>query len=332
MVSGAMPDELRPLKHHNYETSDDDALAREARQHVQRIATKQLVGELLIELRRMRPNWWTPHQLRTWWPASTRMLWLGQRPDVRQRITTSLTGLAPRAARKKAAYFQAELIDAVVNEGDATTVAFEEAFDPFDVVAYGPVSAYWRRFRAQVPLDDDDPAIRGLMGWLLDALLSEDGPFDGTKRKPILTAFELRSAIDAEAWHRHLPLEVRIAIDEARLRQEKVRPGRPFTARHDLRIATPQLLAEHLPLGAFDPVLDVAERVLGIDVDATQRELPVTVPAGPKTVRVEPVSVAPSSLIAPCYPRPVPTLQPSAVGSDRIECATNETDVAENVA
>ena len=320
-----MPDELRPLKHHTYETSDDDALAREARQHIQRVPTKQLVGELLVELRRMRPDWWTPHQLRTWWPASTRMLWLAQRPDIRQRITTSLTGLAPRAARKKAAYFQAELIDAVVNEGDATTVAFEEAFDPFDIVAYGPVSAYWRRFRAQVPLDDDDAPIRGLMGWLLEALLSEEGPFDGSKRKPILSPFELRSAIDAETWHRHLPIEVRIAIDEARLRQEKVRPGRPFTARHDLRIATPQLLAEHLPLGAFDPVLDVAERQMGIDVDVTQRDLPLTVPAVPSTVRGGAKAVSPTSMVAPCYPRPV-----SLEGATKEESVVIE--VAENVA
>jgi len=329
MLPIAMPDELRPLKHHTYETTDDESLAREARQHVQRLAAKQLVGQLLVELRKMRPSWWTPNQLRAWWPASTRMLWLSQRPDLRQQITTSLTGLAPKAARKKAPYFQAELIDAVVNEGDATTTAFEEAFDPYDIVAYGPVSAYWRRFRAQLPLDDEEPALRGLVAWLLEALLSEDGPFEGSKRKPILGAFDVRSAIDGEIWHRHLPLEVRVAIDEARLRQEKVRPGRPFTARHDLRIATPQLLAEHLPLAAFEPVLDTAERIMGLDVDTTQRELPlssktapsqaITVPAVPKTVRVtsEVSAVVPTSLVAPAghYPR--------AVTQERDEVAEN---------
>ena len=65
--------------------------------------------------------------------------------------------------------------------------------------------------------------------------------------------------------------------------------------------------------------MDVAERVMGIDVDTTQRELPVTVPAAPKTVRVDAPSVAPSSLIAPCYPRPVPTLQPPAADDGAAE-------------
>jgi hypothetical protein len=212
------------------------------------------------------------------------MLWFAQRPDLRQTVTTKLTGLAPRAARKKPPYFQAELVDAVVNEGDASIGDFEEAFDPYDVVAYGPVSAFWRRFRAQLPLEDEGPALRGLMAWLLETLLSEDGCFENSKRKPILNAFELRSAIDGECWHRHIPLEIRVAIDEARFRQEKLRPGRPFVARHDLRIATAEVIAQYLPLAALEPVLERAEQAMGLDVESAQSSLPLAVPQARSSV------------------------------------------------
>ncbi|MEZ4447363.1 MAG: hypothetical protein R3B72_50270 [Polyangiaceae bacterium] len=270
-----MPDELRPLKHHTYETADDDALARECRQHLLRLPTKQLMAQLLVELRRVDPAWWSAAQLRSFWPATTRMLWFTQRSDLRQRITTELTGLSPGAARKRPPYFQAELIDAVVNEGDVSLEAFETAFDPYDMVAYGPVSSFWRRFRAQLPLDDEEPELRGLLGWLLEALLSEDGCFEGHKRKPILSAIELRTAIDGEAWHKYLPLSVRVAIDEARFRQERLRPGRPFAARHDLRIATADVIAQSLPLAALEPVLDAAERAMGLEAEAGQAMLPL---------------------------------------------------------
>ena len=226
-----MSDELRPLRHHAYKNDDDDALAREARQHLLRLSPLQLVGELLQELRTLSPPWWSPRQLRTWWPATTRMLWLSQRPDLRQHITTSLTGLSAKAARKKPPYFQAELLDAVMNEGDITVEEFELSFNPFDTVVYGPVGTMWRKFRAQLPLDDDHPELRGFMAWLLGALVAEQSAVEASsRRKPIITAHELRTAIDNETWHTCMPLELRVAIDDARFAQERVRPGRPFHA------------------------------------------------------------------------------------------------------
>lgn len=254
---------LEPLRHHAYALGDDELLAREASQHLAKLPQLQLVGELLTELRRRQPSWWAPETLRGLWSAADRMQWLAQRADVRQRITTTLTGLPPKAARKKSPAFQAELIDAVLDEGDVEPGELEEAFDPFDLVAYGPAGAMWRAFRDQMPADEDDVDAEALMGWLLRALLADQSPTLGIKRRPVLTALEVRTAIDGVVWHTHMPLEVRVAIDEARFRQERLRPGRPFVARHDLAIALPEQIAAHIPFAELVPIVDRAEEAMG---------------------------------------------------------------------
>jgi hypothetical protein len=58
---------------------------------------------------------------------------------------------------------------------------------------------------------------------------------------------------------------VRAAVDEARLHDELVHPGTPFTARHELAIVTPAILAANLPLRALRPVFCAAARVMGLD-------------------------------------------------------------------
>src|SRR5690606_24884255 len=112
-MSVTMSDVLEPLRHHSYVAEDDDQLAREEAAHLGKLPPLQSVRELLAELRRMEPTWWRPELFRSAWPTHTRMAWLRQRPDIRQHITSTLTGLPPRAARTKSPAFQAELIDAV---------------------------------------------------------------------------------------------------------------------------------------------------------------------------------------------------------------------------
>ncbi len=266
-----MSEVLEPLRHHSYVAEDDDQLAREANAHLAKLPPLQLVSELLTELRRCEPPWWTPSLLRNAWPVATRMGWLRQRPDLRQRITTGLTGLPPRAARKKSPVFQAELVDAVVDEGDVDVRTFEHAFEPADTAVYGPAEDFWHAFRAQLPIDRDDVDQERFTAWLLRALLSSKGP-NGMKRVPILTPLLVRTAIEGRVWHTRMPLEIRVAIDDARFRQERQRPGKAFCARHDLAIALPEHIAGNIPLGDLTEVLNRAEQAMGF-VSQQQQEL-----------------------------------------------------------
>ncbi len=255
----------RPLQHLDAEKKDDDTLRAEARSHLAESPSLQLVAELLAKLRTIDLPFWSPSILRDRWSSAERMRWLRQRPDLRQKITTSLTGLAPKAARKKMPDFQAALVDSVVDEGDVPVRAFEEAFEPADLAVYGPAAGYWFAMRELFPWHDDRPAHQELVAWLLKALLTDASSIIGLGRVPILTAWDLRSAIDGRVWHTRIPLETRVAIDDARMSQEHDRPGVPFHAQDDLAIAVPEVIAASIPLRDLAGVLTAAERAMGFD-------------------------------------------------------------------
>jgi hypothetical protein len=250
---------------HSDPTKPDDRLSAEAAAHLSKHPALQLVAELLTRLREMRFPWWTAEQLRAAYPAATRLEWLSQRPDLRQRITTGLTGLAAKAARNKSHAFQAELIDSVIDEGDTSADAFEAAFEPTDLAVYGPAVEIWRLFRQRMPWDDDATVHKDLIGWLIGALLADKSSLDGSARTPILGALSVRTAIDGRVWHTRIPLDVRVAIDEARFAHQRERPGEPYGVERDLGITTPALIAASIPLKDLLPVLDVAAQALGFE-------------------------------------------------------------------
>lgn len=261
-----MPDLLRPLHHHDAENLADDDLRREARGHLARNAHLQVIAELITKLRSLGLSWWTPTFAREAWPARARMRWYAQRPDLRQQITSALTGLPTNTARRKSPEFQADLIEAAIDDGDVTVERFEAAFDPSDLASYGPAFEYWAQFRDRMPWEDDSPVHQKLVAWLMKALLSDRSGFDGNMaRKPILTAWDVRTAIDARVWATRIPVEVRVAIDEARLRHERNRPREPFQARHELSIAVPEIITANVPLADLTQIIAAAERAMGYE-------------------------------------------------------------------
>ncbi len=253
----------RPFEHQDADRKTDEALRSEARAHLGATPHLQLVAELLGRLRALDLPWWTPEMLRERWSATERMRWLLARPDLRQKITTSLTGLAPKAARKKTPDFQGALLDSVIDEGDVAARAFENAHDPGDLVTYGPVESFWHTFIERMPWGHDTPVHQELCAWLFDALLADHGAVDGVNRQPILTAWDARTAIDGRVWHTKMPLEIRVAIDEARFKKQRERSGEPFHAESDLSIAVSATIASSIPLRDLLPVFAAAERAMG---------------------------------------------------------------------
>ena len=251
------------LRHQDPEKMDDAALAQEAQAHVAKTAAVQLVAELLHKLRTTLPSWWSQSFVRETWPAVVRMTWLKERADLRQKITTGLTGLAPKAARNKAPEFQASLIDSVIEDGDVTVNQFEDAFDVTDIATYAPIAEIWHKFRERFPWDQDTPPNQELIAWLFEQLLSSQSSLGGHSRKPVLTSLALRTAIPGKVWHTRMPLEVRVAIDDLRFQREKAKPGDPFHAIHDLSVATPGIITANIPLRELGRVLDAAEKALG---------------------------------------------------------------------
>jgi hypothetical protein len=255
----------RSLQHQDSERKDPETLSKEARSHIANQPALQLMAELLTKLRAIDVTWWTPERLRSRWGAAERMRWYKDRWDLRQNITTELTGLAPKAARRKAPEFQAALIDSVLEEGDISIRAFEEAYEPMDLVIYGPAAAFWQAFRESMPWEQDTPVHQELLAWLLKALLTDRSSFAGLGRVPILTPWDVRTAINGKVWHTRIPLDVRVAIDDARFKQEKDKTSTPFHAESDLGIASAEIIAGNVPLRELIPVLLVAEKAMGFE-------------------------------------------------------------------
>lgn len=254
---------VRPFEHQDPERKSDELLRQEARARLGAAPPLQLVAELLGKLRSLGLPWWTPETLRARFNATERMRWLRTRPDLRQQITTALTGLAPKAARKKAPDFQGALIDSALEEGDVSVKTFEDAFDPADLALYGPADALWAMFLEHMPWSQDTPVHQELVAWLFEALLSSQSALEGLTRRPILTPWDARTAIDGRIWHTRMPLEIRVAIDEARFKREHDRPGEPFHAESDLSIAVASVIAASVPLQDLVPVFASAERAMG---------------------------------------------------------------------
>jgi hypothetical protein len=270
-----MSDDPTSLRHPETPIAEDTALVQEARSHVANNGALQLIAELIVKFRGSRFSWWTPELLRGTWDASERMGWFKQRPDIRQRITCSLTGLRPKAARNKQPDFQAALIDSVIDDGDVTVDQFEDAFDAIELAAYAPVAEIWHRFRERMPWDQDLPPNQDLVGWLFDRLLAASSTIEGMTRKPILTSYAIRTTIPGKIWHSKIPLEIRVAIDDLRFEHERAKPGEPFHAIHDLSVATPTIIAANIPLRELLCVLDAAEAAMGLP---PSRGLPATAP------------------------------------------------------
>jgi hypothetical protein len=262
-----------PLVHP--QNADDAALRQEATDHLARWPALQVMAEALIVLRAAGVPWWAPAATCARWPVGERLRWLEQRADLREEVVSSLTRLTLRDPRRRSLAFQTELVEATVDPAlDAQRV--EEAFDPRALVVYGPVTELWDEVVKRVPWDAEvSPA---LVEQLVGILLADKSAHLGTTRAPVLTAWQLRSAIDARAWQAHLPARVRAAVDDARLHHELVHPGVPFTARDELAIVTPAVLAANLPLRAMRPVFSAAARVMGLERAAPAHSQPAPRP------------------------------------------------------
>lgn len=320
-----------PLRHSDVEKKEDEVLVQEAHAFLSKAPSLQLVAELLGELRTKALPWWAPEGLRVRYNASERLRWLRDRPDLRQQITTQVTGLVPKAARKKAPDFQASLIDSAVEDGDCSVRAFEDAFAPTDLAIYGPAADFWRQFRLRMPWAQETPVHQELVAFVLKALLAEKGVDKGTQgftRKPILTPWDVRTALPGKVWHTRMPLDVRVAIDDARFERERTRPRDPFHARDDLALALPEIIAAHLPLKDFTRVLDAAEKAMGMegsvpDVAMASMTPPpaaavvtgVTPPAGVPTVSPSPSGGAFGAGRESRQPPPPPMRPPSISSS-----------------
>jgi len=252
-------------------TTADQHLAHTADRHLANNPEGQLVELLFTWIDEDKPTWLPLSAQRKLWPTEVRFEWLLARPDVRARIVSTLAGITDGAARRLDPDVQIALIDAVVDNEDVSLAQWAAAFSPHELAGHAPPGAVHPHIRERFPWEapPDDDSRNFLYAWIEALLSSGDG--GPRSREPILTPLGVRSAIDPEAWQSSVPLDLRAAVDSARIAAEHL--GKPFDAAQELNLVTLQALVEHLPHRALHPVLEAAERSLRHDLEGFEEAL-----------------------------------------------------------
>ncbi|MCI0479312.1 hypothetical protein L0Y59_02100 [Candidatus Uhrbacteria bacterium] len=323
-----------PLTHADTSRSDEQ-LAEEARAYREDHKDTQFICWLLTLLRSLNLPWWTPTLLREAFPSLVRMMALAQRPDIRQTITTVLVGLPRNTARILNPTMQAQLLDQVVDNNDVPVDKWEAEFTPEDLAAYMDKVALWHLFRGRLPLTENTPVHQDIACSVMEALLLPRKSSTGKSLGQILTEHDVVCAIERRVWQTYIPIETRMAIDEALLTLEREKKTTPFHAKDILGIATPRITADTIPLKEFfDGILDAAEKAMGLEkkpepvpevADATA----ATTDPGPEVDDKKPTTAPAAPSTPPTLPDiPSPPASPTLVsGKDGTEDAEAKHDV-----
>jgi hypothetical protein len=266
---------LTRLTHTDPERKSDDELAAEAKIHLAGNVTLQVTAEFIRTIRRLDLKELDATVRRGLLTATERMQALAQRPDSRQLVTTTLAGVPPKAARRMDPNFQASLLDQVVDSEDRTAEEFDEAFNPDELVVYCDASAILNRYLGEFRWEEDTDNRRDAVASLIEAMLKERGAVGGKQLRPILTYWDVLSAISPEVWHTKVPLEVRIKIHQAWLEQEHAKPRDPFTAKQALEIADPRILVANIALIDLHGVVKLGLKKMGFELDKDEAILDV---------------------------------------------------------
>jgi len=267
---------VNPLIHKNSESSDQE-LSKEASAYYSQHTPLQAQAELWIKILELikTPDangkidtlpWWNLQYTRNTFTVKQRMQALNQRPDIRQQVTTQLTGMKQKAARAMPADLQATLIDSAIDQGDISLLELEEAFDAQTWAVYIFQNTFWNALANDGLIkivEANTEREKQFIAYALDVFLKTRGSFGGQQLKPVLTHLDVRLAIDPEIWIKRIPMTKRIEVDRARLDQERKNPRIPFTAQRELQIVGLDTIVQSIDLSDLVPVIRAAGESMG---------------------------------------------------------------------
>jgi len=263
---------MEPLVHKNASVTDDE-LKADAEAYWDASRVLQFLTGFLFHYREEERPWLPLEELHQAFPTLERFKAFAQRPDLRGTITARLTRLDEIVARELDLEKQVELIELAIKLKRVSLHEFDVAFRAKDLVTYMGAEVFWRYFmNVSWPkmVDANSPSekqfvARMLKGLLTDNRINEDDPLG-----PIISHLDVRASIDGTTWQRRIPEDARVAVDAARLQQEREDPSKPFTAEKELEIVTLAVIVENLKLSDFDPILRTASKNMGINIEAQE--------------------------------------------------------------
>lgn len=254
-----------PLVHKNPEKKSDEELVTEANAHFKGSRVKQVVATFISLMREHQFPGLTHEDFHKEFPADVRMGWLKNRPDRRQQIVTELVGTKPNMARKRELPKQAQDIEDTLESQDITCKDFDVAYTPEDWASYGNGEGVVDRFFDKFDwTDSKDVKKQAVVANFINEFLAVEPGL-----KPILTHLQVRRAISSVTWNKHLPVELRAKIDDARLEKQEKSSREPFTAAEELALVPAEEFVKYIPLDELVDVFRAAMKAMGFKVPGT---------------------------------------------------------------
>lgn len=259
---------LRSLVH--TKDASDQVLAKEAAVHFGVTPYLQFLAEIFVAVR----PWLTTKALFRIFSVKTIMEALASRPDLRQELTTKLTGYKRIAARKKNPLEQTKLIeDALGNEeepGDITLEDVEKEIAPETWAVYIFGDQFWKAFSSEVLADivaANGEKEKEFITFFIEKALQERR-HEGRELKPILTHLDVADAMDPDdtlKWQQRIPPEKLSEANRVRRAQERKTPRVPFTTKQEIGIIGIDVIVNSFDLTDFVPMVSAAGKSMGFD-------------------------------------------------------------------
>lgn len=216
----------------------------------------------------------SPEMRRELLPAQVRMQALERRPDLRQTVVTTLTGVPKNTARNRMNLEdQIRLMNQVIDEHDRTARQFDVAFDAAALAIHmdGAVilNSLWEKFQWK----QDSAERKGLVASFIESLLKirSDEPEQPPELKPVLIPRDVLRVIGTELLLDRLPKDLQRRLFDAWLDMDE--KDEPFRPRHFLEIVALSELVKHIELADLKSVI-----LLGIEKMGFAPEEKITAP------------------------------------------------------
>jgi len=237
---------------HKDSKAPDEELITQANAHLEETPAAQWLAEVLRYLADAGLPWWKPEDFLMHYPPSKVMDWFSERPDLRQIVTTAITGLGKNTARRKSPNDQAKLIDEALENNDANAADYQKAVPVIPLVLYGDAMDIWKALSESLDWTNHDVEHNALFAFFIDRLLASSSMLmEGMKRTPILTHLQVRSAIDEMVWVKSIPVETHVTINKTRLMKLRECPDEAFSAEEELTLVTSETIARSIPRALF---------------------------------------------------------------------------------
>lgn len=235
--------------------------------------TLRVLVELMADLRERKLPGWAYSDFCAFFPPEKVCQWFTRRPELRQELVTSMTGLKPELTAALASLVQAQLVGLALRiGGDEAAKDYVDTIDLSRLVVHGPAHEIWNTVAEVLKGQQENPAVRSVLGAFICACMKVHvQQQDGSDGDAIFTALDVLEAVQ-DVWDEYLPLHVRKDVTVHRRAHERNPNKGRWTAAMEFEVVTWEVIEGCFPACVLLQVAQSAARKAGFVLPVSQSE------------------------------------------------------------